>query len=347
MENEIFVVILALLFAWLLCWGFKALPDERWQIMATIPVRKIDLDRWDGVNLTYYGVFSANAYLVAVAIMLVLFGAIEIDIKAAFALFLIMMAFCLPMARVIAMIVEKKAHTRTVGGAVFTGTLVAPLAISIVNRIMGPSIAIPVLPAMAALAISYSYGEGMGRLACISFGCCYGKPLSQCAPFLQTLFGRRNFIFSGKTKKIAYESGLDGAHVVPIQAVTSVLYIATGITCTYLFLNTHYAASFLVSVLVTQGWRSVSEIFRADYRGEGRITAYQIMGIGAIIYSLIIWKWFPDSNPMALVMEGIQALWRAEILFFLLLLWLGIFLHTGCSKVTGSIVSFHVHEDRI
>ena len=25
----------------------------------------------------------------------------------------------------------------------------------------------------------------------------------------------------------------------------------------------------------------------------------------------------------------------------------GIFLHTGCSKVTGSIVSFHVHEDRI
>jgi hypothetical protein len=347
MENEIFVVILAVLFVCLLWWGFKVLPDERWQIMASIPVRKIDSERWDGVNLTYYGVFSANAYLVSVAMMLVLFGSIKVDIKAAFALVLIMMAFCLPMARVIAMIVEKKAHTRTVGGAVFAGTLVAPLAISIVNGIMGQSVSIPIMPAMAALAISYSYGEGMGRLACISFGCCYGKQLSKCAPFLQKLFGKRNFIFSGKTKKIAYESGLDGEHVVPVQAVTSILYIATGITCTYLFLNTHYVASFLVSVLVTQGWRSVSEIFRADHRGEGRISVYQIMGIAAIIYSFILWKWFPDSNVRVDVTEGIQTLWQPEIIIFLLLLWLGIFLHTGCSKVTGSIVSFHVHEDRI
>jgi hypothetical protein len=165
MENEIFVTILAVLFVCLLWWGFKVLPDERWQIMATIPVRKIDSERWDGVNLTYYGLFSANAYLVAVAIMLVLFGAIKIDIKAAFALVLTMMAICLPMARVIAMIVEKKAHTRTVGGAVFAGILVAPLAISVVNKIMEPSISIPIIPAMAALGISYSYGEGMGRLA--------------------------------------------------------------------------------------------------------------------------------------------------------------------------------------
>jgi hypothetical protein len=100
-------------------------------------------------------------------------------------------------------------------------------------------------------------------------------------------------------------------------------------------------------VLVTQGWRSVSEIFRADYRGEGRISVYQIMGIVAIIYSLILWKWFPDSNLMADVMDGIQTLWQPEIIIFLLMLWFGIFLHTGCSKVTGSIVSFHVHEDRI
>ena len=113
-----------------------------------------------------------------------------------------------------------------------------------------------------------------------------------------------------------------------------------------LFLNTHYVASFLVSVLVTQGWRSVSEIFRADHRGESRISVYQIMGIVAIIYSFILWKWFPDSNPMAYALEGIQTLWQPEIIIFLLLLWLGIFLHTGCSKVTGSIVSFHVHEDK-
>ena len=153
--------------------------------------------------------------------------------------------------------------------------------------------------------------------------------------FCRRYLGSATLFFPERPKKIAYESGLDGEHVVPVQAVTSVLYIATGITCTYLFLNAHYVASFLVSVLVTQGWRSVSEIFRADYRGEGRISVYQIMGIVAIIYSFILWKWFPDSNPMAYVTEGIQTLWQPEIIIFLLLLWLGIFLHTGCSKVTG------------
>ena len=155
----------------------------------------------DGVNLTYYGVLSANAYLVAVAMMLVLFGAIRVDIKATFALVFIMMAFCLPMARIIAMIVEKKHIRELWGGAVFAGTLVAPLAISLVNRIMGPAISIPIMPAMAALAISYSYGEGMGRLACISFGCCYGKQLSQCTAFLQTSLGSATLFFLGRSRR--------------------------------------------------------------------------------------------------------------------------------------------------
>jgi hypothetical protein len=347
MENEIFLIILAVPSVSLLWWGFKVLPGERWQIMATVPVRKIDQERWDGVNLTYYGVLSANAYLVSVVIMLILFGAIKIDITATFVLILIMLVFCLPMARILAMAVERKAHTRTVGGAVFAGILVAPLAILIVNEIIGPAASIPIMPAVAALAISYSFGEGVGRLACISFGCCYGKPLSKCSPFLQMLFRKYNFIFSGKTKKIAYEGGLDGEHVVPVQAVTAVIYVVIGLICTYLFLNSLYAFSFLISVLVTQGWRSLSEIFRADYRGEGRISAYQIMGMGAIIYSFVLWKWLPDSYLKANVTEGIRTLWQPEVIIFLLLLWSGIFLHTGCSKVTGSIMSFHVHRNRI
>ena len=347
MENEIFLLALAILSVFLLWWGFKVLPDERWQIVATVPVRKIDSERWDGVNITYYGVFSANAYLISMAMMFVLFGAIKIDIKASIVLVLIIMMFCLPMARIAAMIVEKKAHTRTVGGAVFVGILVAPLAILIVNKVMGSAISIPIMPAMAVLAISYSLGEGVGRLACISFGCCYGKPLSQCVPFLQMLFRKFNFIFSGKTKKIAYEGGLDGEHVFPVQAITAVLYIATGLICTYLFLNAHYAVSFLLSVLITQGWRFTSEIFRADYRGEGRFSVYQIMGIGTILYSSILWKWLPDSSMTANIMDGIRTLWQPEIIIFLQIVWLGIFLHTGCSKVTGATVSFHVHGNRI
>jgi hypothetical protein len=347
MENEIFIVILAIVFYLLLRWGFKALPGERWQIMATVPVRKIDSDRWDGFNLTYYGVFSANAYLMSMVIMFVLFGSIKIDIKTTFVLIIIMLAFCIPMARIVAIVVEKKAHTRTVGGAVFVGLLLAPLAIVAVNKVMGSAESLPVMPAMAALAISYSLGEGIGRLACISFGCCYGRALSECSPLMQRLFQDNNFIFFGKTKKIAYESGLDGERVFPVQAITAGLFTATSLFCTYLFLNGYYAVSFLFAVLVTQGWRALSEIFRADYRGEGRISVYQIMGIVAIMYSLILWNWSDDSNITANIMEGIQRVWQPEVIIFLLLMWLGIFLHTGCSKVTGSIISFHVHGDRI
>jgi len=347
MENEIFLLALAILSVCLLWWGFKALPGERWQIMATIPVRKIDSDRWDGLNLTYYGLFSANAYLMSMAILFVFFGAIKIDIKTTFAIVTIMLAICIPMARIVVIVVEKKAHTRTVGGAVFVGIVLAPLAILAVNKIMGSGEAIPVMPAMAALAISYSLGEGFGRLACISFGCFYGRALSECFPLMQRLFRYNNFIFSGKTKKIAYESGLDGERVFPVQAITSGLFTATGLFCTYLFLNGYDAASFLFSVLVTQGWRALSEILRADYRGEGRISVYQIMGIVAIMYSFILWNWSDDSNITANIMEGIHTVWQPEVIIFLLLFWPGIFLHTGCSKVTGSIISFHVHKDRI
>ena len=41
---------------------------------------------------------------------------------------------------------------------------------------------------LAALAIGYILGEGLGRLACLSFGCCYGKPLDQCGKVVSILF---------------------------------------------------------------------------------------------------------------------------------------------------------------
>ena len=347
MENEIFIVIIAFIFYGLQVWGFKALPGERWQIMATIPVRKIDSDRWDGLNLTYYGVFSAHAYLISVAMLFVLFGSIGVDVRTAFIMIIVMLALCVPMARIVAIVVERKAYTRTVGGAVFVGIVLAPLAIAAVNRFMSPAESVPLMPAMAALAISYSLGEGIGRLACISFGCCYGRALSECSPLVQRLFHAHSFIFSGKTKKIAYESGLDGERVFPVQAITSGLFTAVGLICTYLFLSGHYTVSFLFTVFVTQGWRALSEIFRADYRGEGKISVYQIMAVVAIVYSFILWGWSESSTITAHIREGIHTVWQPEVILFLLLMWVGIFLHTGCSKVTGSTISFHVHGDKI
>ena len=47
---------------------------------------------------------------------------------------------------------------------------------------------LPVLPTLAALAVGYAFGEGIGRLACISYGCCYGKPLRTCGPRVKKIF---------------------------------------------------------------------------------------------------------------------------------------------------------------
>jgi len=59
MQHQIFVVVLALLLALIMRWGFKHLPDEKWQILASVPLRKNETDSWTGVNLTYYGLLSA------------------------------------------------------------------------------------------------------------------------------------------------------------------------------------------------------------------------------------------------------------------------------------------------
>jgi prolipoprotein diacylglyceryltransferase len=207
---------------------------------------------------------------------------------------------------------------------------------------------IPLIPSLAAFAISYSFGEVIGRLACISFGCCYGKPLSQSHPILRGIFDKYCFTFFGKTKKIAYESGLDGVKVIPIQAITSILYLITGMAGIVLFLKSHYPTAFILTMVVTQGWRLLSEMFRADYRGGGRISVYQVMAIISIAYSLGIWYFSSSvSGTPPAVTDGLVLLWNPSIIFFFLLLWFAIFLHTGRSAVTGSTLTFHVHRDRI
>lgn len=350
MANSIFVLVLAAGFSLLLTWCFKKLPGERWQIFASVPVGKDASGRWRGVNLTYYGLLSANAYGAAIAILYVLLGAVSVPLWAIFAVVAPILIVCVAASKLIARMVEKKAHTFTVGGASFVGILLAPWIITFVPRasIWPIDFHIPVMPALAALSISYAMGEGIGRLACISFGCCYGKPLSSVHPFLRRIFENRCFIFSGKTKKIAYASGLDGQKVIPVQAITSVLYVCAALAGIELYLSSHFLASFILTVVITQGWRAFSEMLRADYRGEGKVSAYQVMGVTAIVYSLSLPMLFPDSpvNPPDL-MAGLRCIWQPTFLVFLYAVRIAIFIYTGRSSVTGSTLSFHVNGSRI
>lgn len=350
MANLFFVLALAGFFSLLFNWGFRNLPREQWQFIVSFPLRKDSHGHWTGLNLTYYGFFNANAYSVGVILVFVLMGSLGLPLKATLLLTLVLLAVCAPASRWIASYVENRRYTFTVGGASFLGMVIAPWTIVSANAMTRHwlDLEIPVIPSLAALSIGYAFGEGTGRLACISFGCCYGKPLTECPSIVQRLFSDFSFVFSGKTKKIAYESSLDGQRVIPVQGATCILFVAAGLVGLVLFLNGLFTSALLFVVVSTQLWRTFSEILRADHRGGGHISIYQWMSLGAVFYSLGLPPLLP--NPPAIVpdiVSGILSIWTPSMILFIQLLWVSVFLYTGRSMVTRSSISFHVLEDRI
>lgn len=347
---EGFVSGLALFYILLLYWGFRVLPGEKWQILASVPRKKTNQNNWAGLNLTYYGLLIACSYCIGTTITIILLGAVGVPMRVILFIAILVALVCLPASKVIAGLVEKRKHTSTVGGALFVGVLLGPWVIGLGNQILRSWIEsdVPVMTVLAVLTIGYAFGEGTGRLACISFGCCYGKPLSQCSQVVQRIFKRFSFIFSGKTKKIAYASGLDGVPVIPIQAITSIIYLCSALLGTYVFLHGHKVQAFLGIMICIQLWRFVSEFFRADYRGRYRISVYQWMSLFIIIYACSLIFYFNESRAFTPdLMAGLNSLWNPALLIFLQVLWLIVFLFTGRSQVTGSIISVHVIEDRI
>jgi len=350
MTHTMFMSALLACSALYLFWGMRVLPGEGWQIAAAVPRRKGGDGSWAGVNLTWYGILTANAYLAATCLALVLMGAAGVSLQAVVAIVALLLACCVPASRLVAQVVERKSNTFTVGGAVFVGTLLAPWIVELVNRIpLGDQgMRVPPLAALAAISIAYAFGEGLGRLACVSFGCCYGKPLSACHPKVARLAAPIALTFTGKTKKIAYASGLDGVQVLPVQGVTYVLYCAAGLVSTQLFLSARYAAAFLVALGVTQGWRVVSEFFRDDHRGAGRFSAYQVMGVISICYGIWVAGYFGgDAALLPELSRGLASLWSPGPLLLLQLLWVVIFLYTGLSRVTAATMSFHVNAEKV
>ncbi len=348
MLNELFVGILFLLFGAMLIWGFRVLPRDGWQMLATVPLKPLGNGQWQGVNLTWYGLLTANAYLVALSLLLILLGAARVPLSGVMLVAVLLLGVCVPASRLVARIVEGKAHTFTVGGAVFVGILVAPWIVVLVSWITKQYLAVATV--LAAIAIAYSFGEGLGRLGCISFGCCYGKPVKECSSRYQQLLRRWHFAFHGETRKIAYASGLEGEPVVPVQAMTAILYVGCGLVAMELFLSGYSATAFVLVLLVTQLWRVFSEFIRADFRGERRFSIYQWMGIIAIPYALAVSYYFYTTETVTEIPDlavGLSEIWQPGALLFLQLIWILLFIYTGRSSVTGANLSFHVHRDRI
>jgi len=348
--NTSFVLSLGVALCVLFFWGFRKLPKENRQILACVPLNKTG-GAWQGINYTWYGFFQATAYVFGVALFLVLMGAAAVPVAAALTLIFLVLAICAPLSRILAGLVEGKRFTLTVGGAVFAGLVLAPWLIGAVNALGGDRFGfrLPMLPTLAAMAIGHIIGEGTGRLACISFGCCYGKPLSVLPPVVRMTLRPFAMTFSGKTKKIAYAHGLDGQPVVPVQAMTAVIYTLAGLAGIRLFLAELYLPAFAVTVGTAQGWRFLSEFLRADYRGGGRISAYQLMSLLALSYAAGLLFLFPSVPPSGgiLITAGLASLWTPEMILFLQGLWVIIFLYTGRSNVTTAEISIDVVKERI
>lgn len=350
MNELVFLGVTGILLGCLLFWGFRYLPGERWQMLAVVPSNKRDSEHWSGTNLTYYGFFIATSQLFSLALLLILLGAMNISLAGTVLATTMLLAVCIPSARIVARIVEKKHHTFTVGGASFVGIVLAPLSIIGAEKLINlyTECYLPMMPVLAAMAIAYSLGEGLGRLACISYGCCYGKPLRECGALTQMLFKRTGTIFFGSTKKVEYESKLSGERLVPIQAITCIMYTLTALAGSWLFLRGYFTAGFLLAMSVTQIWRFLSETLRADFRGFGKISVYQKMGGIAVVYSVAIaLLHHPSLQVQPVILEGISKLWNPGIIVCLQLAWIVFFVYFGRSTVTESTVSFTLLEDRI
>lgn len=351
-ESQFFLLGLAAATAIYLGWGFRHLAAERWQILASVPARKdaeAGSSSWLGTNFTYYGFFSSNAYIGGAALYLFLAAAAGTSLITAASMLGIVLLVCAPAARLIAQWVEGKKSAFTVGGASFLGIILAPWIGLACVQVASPhghgSLA---LPLVAAASIAYTCGEGFGRLACISFGCCYGKPVGDAPKRLRPIFERWHFVFTGATKKVAYEGGMEGAALIPVQAITATVLSVVTIVSVGLFLGAHWKMSFLIAGIGSQLWRVISEFLRADDRGKLKFSVYQWMSLLSVPYMIGAALLLP-GGPAAMpdVPNGLRVFNTPAMLLSLQLLWVTIFVYTGKSSVTGAVMSFHVRRDNL
>ena len=345
-DTFLLVTMLTLLFVYQ--WLFRLLPQERWQFLATVPWRKHANGQWRGRNLTLYGLFSAIAGGTACATFLMLATSTGVSTGIALLAVLATLLACLPAARWIAAKVEKNPHGFTVGGASFVGIVLAPWLLQACDALAGilSGDSIPVMPLLAAMSIAYVLGEGIGRLACLSFGCCYGKPVHQSAPWLQRCCALSDHRYFGHTRKAAFAGNLEGVRVVPVQSATCVVFTLLALGSTSLFFHQQHTTALLLSLLGSQCWRLASEQWRADFRGAHKyLSPYQWMSVIACVYIVVISSWLPESIATTDATRGIAALWQPEVIITLQVIALAIFFYTGSSTITEAHIRFGLVPD--
>ncbi len=345
-------LLLLCLIAWpIFRWGFRNLPGEGWQIAWVIPARNPSGDglSWPAVNITFYGVISALAYAVAAFAYLFLMAAFGQSLVGASVYAGILLAIGVPASKWVNRVVEGQAG-HTIGGAVFTVIASALPALWLTQWCVGlvGEVRLDGLIAVTCASASYVLGESIGRLACLSFGCCYGKPISQCTSLQRALYGPSATVYRGRMKKIAYASNLDGEPVVAVQSIACVLLFALFVVVVWLLWRGHAPFALVAAISGSQLWRAYSETLRADFRGRDGFTVYQGMAlIGAMLAP--VYAWLLPSSAAPLVPQaalGWKSVLTVEVLLACQLLGLGILAFMGRSYITSARLDFQLHAPK-
>ncbi len=337
MSGLLALVVLGFAQAGLLIWGIRHLADERWQVFAVLPSRREEDGSWLGINITYYGLYNALAISAAVALAMVLAGSVGLPLGFLATCIVALLALTLPASRIVNRLVEGHAQGFTVGGACFIGVLAAPWIFwGLASLLLPGADAVSVTPwVFGAFGSAYALGEGIGRLACLSFGCCYGLPLADCPDWLRRLLWRWACVFNGPLKKACYVHGFHGQRLIPIQALTAVVSSLAALGGTALYMLGRPLAAALSALGGALVWRFVSEFLRADDRGRGRISAYQWLALAGAAYTvLVVWRWPSSADLRPDLARGLALLWTPEAVLLIEAVALLVFVRMGRSTVT-------------
>ncbi len=342
---ELGLLLLGLLVWPVFRWGFRHLPGEGWQIAWVIPARQPQGDglSWPAVNITFYGVISALAYTLATLAYFFLTGALGQPLLAAAVYAGMLLAIGIPASKLVNRWVEGVAG-HTIGGAVFSVIVSAIPALLLTQWLVGQwGMTLNAAATLAATGACYALGESIGRLACLSFGCCYGKPIAQCSPLQQALYGPTATVYRGRMKKIAYASQLDNQPVVAVQSIACVLLFVLFLLAVWTLWKGFFMASIIISIAGSQLWRAYSETLRADYRGREGFTVYQGMALVGAALAPLYAAWAVrslDCTIVAIAARGWQAVFSVEILLACQALGLLILIYMGKSYVTTAKLDF-------
>lgn len=355
MENAIFVCALAVLAGAYLAWGISRLSRADRQFLAALPFEKRPNGAWRCVNFTYYGALTAFACTAGAALAAVLVCALGVPAAVTLGIVGALLAVCIPAAKIAARIVEGNWNRFTVGGACFTGILLSPIVVWAAGTLF-PQARLEVVPVCAAFAAAYALGEGLGRLACLSYGCCYGRPISSLAAFPRKIFEPFAVKFDGECKKAVYAGGVCAhAPLVPVQAMSAIVNTALAVAATALLLAEMPRAALITGVAGTQLWRFFSEFLRADDRGNGAISPYQKMSLIGCVWGIAAAFLFFDAPAETAesaagtpdIIAGISIFRSAATLLGFQILFVVAALATGLSTMTASSARFFVRRNRI